>query len=115
MELIQGLTDQQKMLFYQQYNLDRKKCSTAFLLCLFTGGIGGHHFYFGNNIGILYLLLCWTFLPAFISLLELLAITTYVEEFNNHLANEIVAGMKIVKKIEPVDTSLKPYERNRYR
>ena len=43
------------------------------LLAFFLGGIGGHKFYAGyTGIGILYLLLCWTFIPMIISLLEFL-------------------------------------------
>lgn len=41
------------------------------LLCLFLGGIGVHKFYAGKIVaGILYLLFCWTCIPAFIALIE---------------------------------------------
>lgn len=50
-----------------------KSRSTAIALALFLGGIGGHHFYLGNNIrGLLYLCFCFTFIPAGIALLEAL-------------------------------------------
>ncbi len=44
---------------------------TAGVLAIMLGGIGIHKFYLGRPIqGILYLLFCWTFIPAIISLIE---------------------------------------------
>lgn len=41
------------------------------LLAFFLGGIGAHKFYAGKvGSGILYLLFCWTFIPAFLALIE---------------------------------------------
>lgn len=43
----------------------------AGLFAIFLGGIGVHKFYLGRaGQGILYLLFCWTFIPALISLIE---------------------------------------------
>jgi TM2 domain-containing membrane protein YozV len=43
--------------------------STAGLLSLLLGGLGVHHFYLGKpGAGFLFLILCWTFIPAIISL-----------------------------------------------
>ena len=44
---------------------------TAALLAFFFGGFGAHKFYLGKPWrGILYLLFCWTFIPAIISFIE---------------------------------------------
>lgn len=44
---------------------------TAAFLALFLGGLGAHHFYLGNvGIGIVYLLFCWTLIPAFVAFIE---------------------------------------------
>ena len=41
------------------------------LLAIFVGGIGIHKFYGGKTgLGILYLLLCWTAIPALIGFIE---------------------------------------------
>jgi TM2 domain-containing membrane protein YozV len=41
------------------------------LLCFFFGGIGIHKFYAGHWIlGLLYLIFCWTFIPALIAFIE---------------------------------------------
>ncbi|HEY2990408.1 MAG TPA: TM2 domain-containing protein [Candidatus Binatia bacterium] len=43
----------------------------AALFALFLGGIGIHKFYLGQvGQGILYLLFCWTFIPAVIGFIE---------------------------------------------
>ena len=44
---------------------------TAALLAIFLGGLGVHKFYLGNkNMGILYLVFFWTFIPAIVGLVE---------------------------------------------
>ena len=43
----------------------------AALLAIFLGGFGVHRFYLGNIfIGILYLLFCWTGIPAILGIIE---------------------------------------------
>jgi ribosomal protein L40E len=45
--------------------------TTAALLALFLGGLGAHKFYLGRTgMGLIYLVFCWTLVPAFISLVE---------------------------------------------
>ena len=53
----------------------------AALFALFLGGIGIHKFYLGQvGQGILYLLFFWTFIPAFIALIEAIILLTQSEE-----------------------------------
>jgi TM2 domain-containing membrane protein YozV len=48
-----------------------KDKNSAGLLALFLGGFGGHKFYLEQTgLGVLYLLFCWTFVPALISIVE---------------------------------------------
>lgn len=47
--------------------------STAAIFAFFLGGIGAHKFYLGQpGFGIVYLLFCWTFVPAIIGFIEAL-------------------------------------------
>ncbi len=49
---------------------DKSRVAAA-LLAFFLGGIGVHKFYLGQTgLGILYLLFCWTFIPAIIAFIE---------------------------------------------
>ena len=48
-----------------------KNKTTAVLLAFFLGGLGAHKFYLGQTgLGILYLLFCWTFIPAVVAFIE---------------------------------------------
>ena len=49
----------------------RKNKFIAAILAFFLGGFGVHHFYLGNpGLGVLYLLFCWTLIPAIIAFIE---------------------------------------------
>ena len=52
--------------------------TTAALLAIFLGDFGAHKFYLGRTIqGFLYLILCWTFIPAIIGFFEGLIYLSY--------------------------------------
>lgn len=49
----------------------KKSRIAAALLAFFLGGFGVHKFYLGRiGWGILYLLFCWTFIPALVAFIE---------------------------------------------
>lgn len=59
----------------QRVRIANRSKGVALLLCLFLGGLGIHRFYLGQTgLGFVYLLFCWTFIPAFIALIDLLVI-----------------------------------------
>ena len=48
-----------------------KNKTVSILLALFLGGLGLHHFYLGHwGRGILYLLFCWTGVPAVLGVID---------------------------------------------
>lgn len=58
-----------------------KSRGVAILLAFFLGGLGFHKFYLGQvGAGLIYLLLCWTFIPAIIALFESIGYALTSEE-----------------------------------
>jgi len=48
-----------------------KDKTTAAILALLLGGLGIHKFYLGKGaLGLLYLIFCWTFIPAIVGFVE---------------------------------------------
>ena len=54
---------------------------TAAVLAFLLGGFGIHKFYLGKiAAGVLYLLFCWTFIPAIIAFIEFIIYLTMSDE-----------------------------------
>lgn len=90
---IQGMTDNQQLLFMSEFNARRKDGTTGLLLALFLGGLGAHRFYLGQTLlGILYILI----LPfaAIISIVEAFLMKGRVDRYNANMATEVAAKIK---------------------
>lgn len=65
-----------------------KSKTTATLLAFFLGGFGVHRFYLGQTgLGLLYLLFCWTFVPAVIAFIDFLVLLFMSDETFNQKYN----------------------------
>ena len=54
---------------------------TAALFAFFLGGLGAHKFYLGQpGLGVLYLIFCWTFIPAIVAFIETIIFLTMNDE-----------------------------------
>ncbi len=54
-----------------QAHVARKDRTVAIVLAFLLGGVGAHRFYLGDVwLGLLYLVFCWTFIPALIATVE---------------------------------------------
>lgn len=96
--LMQDMTDSQRLMFLSEFNSHAKKKSVCYLWLIFTGGLGGHHYYMGNAIsGVLYTVFCWTFIPLICAFFELFIAWSYVENHNNKIANDIAYSIKCLK------------------
>jgi TM2 domain-containing membrane protein YozV len=63
------------------YGVGQRSRLAAALLAIFLGGLGVHKFYTGKlAMGILYLLLCWTFIPAVVGFIEGILYLTMSDE-----------------------------------
>ena len=61
---------------------------TAILLAFLFGGIGVHKFYLGQfGQGLLYFIFCWTFIPAFIAIVEVFYFMAIGDEKFDELYN----------------------------
>ena len=67
--------------------MNEKSRVTAGVFALLLGGIGVHKFYMGKiGMGILYLIFCWTGIPAFVALIEgIIYLTESDEKFASRL------------------------------
>ena len=58
-----------------------KNRTTADSIALFLGGLGGHHFYLGHTLmGVLCILLCWTYIPAILGIIEGVMLLSQTDE-----------------------------------
>ena len=88
-QLVSSLPAHSQAAFIVQYNGHKKNPTTAVLLALLLGGIGGHKFYLGNTgLGILYLLFCWTLIPGVVAFIEAFTISRTVHQMNREVARE---------------------------
>lgn len=66
-----------------------KNKTTAAVLAFFLGGIGGHRFYLGQvGKGIIYLIFCWSFIPAFVAFIDFIIFLTMSEDSFNMKYNK---------------------------
>jgi TM2 domain-containing membrane protein YozV len=92
---MQGMTEQQQMLFMAQYNMVRKDTTAAVLLAFFLGSFGAHRFYLGEiGWGVLYILFCWTLIPHLAALVECFLLPGRVREYNGLRAAVIAAQIR---------------------
>jgi len=88
------LDTQQKLYFQQEYDKQSRNPSTALILALLLGGVGAHRFYLRQwGLGVAYLLFVWTYIPAFIALIECFLIRRRTEKDNEQVAQQILAKM----------------------
>lgn len=71
-----------------------KTKGTAALLAFLGGGIGIHKFYLNQSgQGVLYLLFCWTFIPAFVAFLEFFVYLTMSDQEFDRRYNHYVRAL----------------------
>jgi TM2 domain-containing membrane protein YozV len=96
-ELLNEMTPTQRQFFQGEFNAVRKSETTGVVLALFLGGFGVHHFYLGEiGLGVVYLIFCWTFIPAVVALIECFFMSSRVKKWNNLRAFEIARRAKLL-------------------
>jgi TM2 domain-containing membrane protein YozV len=93
-QYLRGLTPEQQAMFLAETGRLYKSETTAFLLTFFLGGIGAHRFYLRQkDLGILYVVFCWTLIPAVAALCELFVISLRVRQYNEHVNREVATTL----------------------
>ena len=101
-----ALPSDKQSLFWAQFNAQQRSPGLALGLCFFLGGIGAHEFYLGNSgTGVVYLLFCWTFIPAIIALIQCFSIMGRVNRMNDELARRIIGNLKANQPIGTLQPS----------
>lgn len=90
--LVSSLPADKQSTFMLYYNSQRKNPTTAVVLALLLGWLGGHKFYLGQTgLGIVYLLFSWSGIPLIVSFIEAFTITKTVFKMNREAAREAAA------------------------
>lgn len=90
------MTPEQRGWFFAEYQQASKDEAIGVLLALFLGSFGIHHFYLRRDgLGILYLLLSWTGIPAILGFIECFLMPGRVRQYNAmqaaYIASRILA------------------------
>ncbi len=103
--MLSDLETNELVLFDAEYEQVKKSKTVGMLLALFLGGIGAHQFYLGKILwGVIYLALCWTFVPILLSIIEVIFfISGRVDQHNTLKARAIVAKIKLMRPGTPSD------------
>jgi TM2 domain-containing membrane protein YozV len=91
-----NMNDHQRAWFRAEYERARKDEVVGFLLALFLGCFGLHHFYLRRDtLGVLYLIFFWTGITAILGVIECFFMPGRVRYYNNmqamHISSQILA------------------------
>lgn len=87
--LTKDFSPQEKMMFMSEYNANKKSVTTGVLLAVFLGGLGVHKFWLGSpGMGTLYIIFCWTFIPAIVALIDACLMGNSVKNYNGKVSND---------------------------
>tara|TARA_A200000113_G_scaffold186026_1_gene173025 strand:- start:16 stop:330 length:315 start_codon:yes stop_codon:yes gene_type:complete len=98
-ELQKQLSENEQNTFNYKFERQKKTVSTGVLIALFGGSLGIHKFWLGEIVyGVLYLLFCWTLIPAIIALIECFFMKNTVNNYNYKLAQDIFKEIEVLRK-----------------
>jgi len=96
---VKELDDKERVIFFIQYEREKRSVSTGVLICLVLGFFGIQKFYLGNvKAGVLSILFYWTLFPFFIALLDAANMEKLVYEYNCFTAEQIIDDIKYLRK-----------------
>jgi len=94
-------TEAEQAEFYRDYSEVRKDPAMAIKLAIFTGFIGGHHFYMKRIwAGLASIVFCWTFIPLIEGLIEAIFLPQLVRELNEEEAVRIANSINLARQLK---------------
>lgn len=82
-----------------------KDKTTAALMAFFLGGIGVHRFYLGQTgLGFLYLLFCWTLIPAVIAFIDFIVFLAMNKENFDLKYNRLFFSQPMINNYGPASS-----------
>lgn len=98
--MLPQMTDEQQATFNMYFASTQRDPILGVLLAVLLGSFGAHHFYLKRNgLGIVYLALFWTGIPAILGIIEAFFMPERVRRFNaeqaTQLAYSVVQGMTL--------------------
>src|SRR5690242_19977811 len=95
--MLPQMTNEQQATFNMYYPSTQRDEIVGVLLAVLLGSFGAHHFYLRRNaLGIAYLCLFWTGIPAILGIIEAFFMPARVRQFNAEqaalLAHTVVQG-----------------------
>jgi len=95
---VKELDENERVIFFNQYQSEKRSVSIAVLIALTFGFFGFQKFYLGNvRAGVLSILFSWTFFPFFIALLDATQMEKLVYDYNCFAAQQIIDDIKYLR------------------
>ena len=102
-QILQQLNEAQRVQFNFFYRQNRKNLGVAYLWLIFFGVFGIHKFYLHKRSAWLYLLFCWTMIPALLALIDLFLLPFQLRKYNMNLAASLA---EFIRELESNPHSL---------
>ena len=102
-QVLQQLSEEERIEFIFFYRKNCKRLGIAYLLLIFFGVFGLHKLYLNKRSAWLRLLFCWTGIPFLLAIVDLFLLPMQVRKYNRTLA---VSLFDLIKKLEAVPGKL---------
>lgn len=107
-QVLQQLDEYERVQFVLFYRQNYKKLGIAYLWLLFFGIFGMHQLYLNKRSGWLYLIFCWTLIPAFMAVIDVFLLPFKLQKYNRNLSISI---FELIKNLNPSSLHLLLIER----
>ncbi len=96
---VKDLDDKERVIFFIQYEREKKNVSTGVLLSMFLGFTGIQKFYLGDvKAGVLSSIFAFTFIPFILALLDAANMENLVYDYNCSTAEQIIDDIKYLRE-----------------